>query len=279
VKPLIWSLPRLYGPLVGFIVAVGMAIHVSGTTGTVVYFSLFNILQTPIAVQSEAVARGAWCLGGLVSLSALICLDYVGFFPTLLRMSVFYDADGIRESVSSIPRRIRRKWNIAADFTVGQKEFFAILDREAKEVSGIDEYFTATGSEIHSVGQTSFVVRKASGVQKYHVEEARGELRHERERAHELPRSLMAHFEKAESRFDFLHPTPWDLVACGVVIRPRFKQMLAVDRQSVGTVFRTVVVGVTRVRLYPLPDVSNTIYCWEREDGSLTPVAYAIYEV
>ena len=78
---------------------------------------------------------------------------------------------------------------------------------------------------------------------------------------------------------DRLHIRLWDvMVGRGVLIRPRFKQILPEDRTATRMAFRRCITGAARIRVFPWPDVSSTVYFAEFEHAGLVPVAYAVYE-
>lgn len=131
---------------------------------------------------------------------------------------------------------------------------------------------------IHSSGETSFIVEKVEGIQKYHISESHGEVLHILEMPNRASKQFKTFFEKMVTSGDYINPPIWQLVTRrSVILRPQFKQVLAQNIKAEGILFHHTVVGVTKVKIYPWPDFSNTVYFADFRGVGLVPVAYAIY--
>jgi hypothetical protein len=90
--------------------------------------------------------------------------------------------------------------------------------------------------------------------------------------------TLLTSFQKLDSSNDYVRPTFTELaINRSFVIRPRFKQYLAAQRAAASMSFKVAVVGITAVRVFPLPEFSNTVYLADVPDVGLVPIAYAVY--
>lgn len=272
----------LYGPLLFSIVGLVEIFLVNkNDMGTVTFKPLgplFSFAEFRIPFNVWAF-RSILALITLVSALSLTLMDYSDIFPTDLRMDVFYDEPGIVEALSQFDDAERSSLGIPDNYQQFQTQYYQDLDAEVMRILGISQYFYMNHGSIHSSGRTTFRVSRISGIQKYHITEAQGELLHTLELPNELPKQFKTFFEKLITKDDYISPTlPHLITHPSVILKPQFKQYLAQNMKAEGVLFHHTVIGVTKVIIYPWPDFTNTIYFAKNASGGLVPIAYAIYQ-
>lgn len=282
---LVW---RLYWPFVGVALAIVAAVlarrrlHATSESleseGPTFDVSLVFI-SLPVKVKRSWFVYGFCSCAALWSLSVAFTRDYSAFFPTRLQLTVFYDRAGIEATLSEILAASGNNVQVAKGWWKERAKYYEILDSEAAPSLGqVVQFFAKSESAVHSVGETSFVTKKVSGWQNYHIEESTGEVLHTLEVPNEPPCTLLTSFRKLDTRNDYLRPTFRDLVVHrSVVIKPQFKQYLSAKRTAESVPFKITVVGMTTIRLFPLPEFSSTLYLADVPRVGLVPIAYAVY--
>ncbi|MGD0037198.1 MAG: hypothetical protein ABSC53_07895 [Bacteroidota bacterium] len=250
-----------------------------GTVITIRPFGHFvEMLEIKIPISSIAVTRTILGLLTLLPLLTPLFLDYSSFFPAHLKMEVFYDEQGIRDSFTQFEDDEIKSLNIPNNYATYQEEYYKDLDSEVKRMLNIPIFFDSKEGSIHSSGQTSFIVEKVDGIQKYYVSESSGELLHTLELPNQPLKQFKTFFEKLSTKDDYLNPSLWHIFTKHtIVLRTQFKQILAQNIKSEGVVFHHSVVSITKVTIFPWPDFSNTIYLANFHNAGLVPIAYAIY--
>jgi hypothetical protein len=169
---------------------------------------------------------------------------------------------------------------IAATYADLRKKYFEMLDSELREMFAGSHFFSVQEGGVHSEGQTSFIVKKIDGWQRYQIQESKGHLMHTLDVPHYPHRQFYTLFEMLPSADDYIRPTLSDLlVRQKILIRPQFKQRLAKSLNSSGVAFNVAVVGITRLSVFPWPSFSPTVFCAKFEKEGLIPIAYAIYKL
>jgi hypothetical protein len=279
---------QLYWPLVAFAVSLaGMIVarrraarlldSVDDEIGTVDIN--LGVVTLPLKLKRSAFLYGFCASAALSSIAVLFVRDYASFFPSHLQIEVFYDRPGIETTlaglnISSQDIRIAENW-----WTL-RAEYYRSLDREAAaSVSGVAPFFEHADPAVHSAGDALFIVKKTSGWQNYHVQQAEGEIVHKLDTPNRPPQELLTSFQKLETKYDYLRPTFTDIVIRRrIVIQPRFKQYLAPRRKVADVPFKVAVVGMTAIRVFPLPEFTNTLYLADLPGKGLVPIAYGVYE-
>jgi hypothetical protein len=130
----------------------------------------------------------------------------------------------------------------------------------------------------HARGETTFIVTRDDWLQ-YRITEASGELALVFDVPGRRLDALRTLFALADSPTNFMRPSLRQLfLGQSIILAPRFKQIFRPSSASISTAsFDHIVVGVTKVRVMPLPGFSSTLYLVQQSDASLVPVGYAIY--
>jgi hypothetical protein len=281
---IIW---RLYWPFVGAVLAIVALLLTRRRlllTGTdQIELSTLDIplgfVSLPVSLKQSWFLYGFFTCAAVWSLSFAFTRDYSSFFPSKLRMEVFYDRAGIESALarlgaqSSSPIALAKNWWIARD------QYYSLLDREAAtDLGNLKEFFANAEGSVHSIGEATFVAKKISGWQNYHIEESNGEVLHTLELPGQPARILLTSFQKLDTSHDYIRPTFTELVVRRTfVIHPRFKQYLSAQRTAASVPFKITVVGMTAVRVFPLPEFSNTVYLADVPNLGLVPIAYTVY--
>ena len=272
---------RLYGPLVIVLLALIGAFSVErGKSDPHLKFVPFdlNFLEIEVPISNIVLTRTVLGVLALLSLTVALLADYTELYPETLKMNVFFDQQGIYKVLRSFSKSERIELGIIEDYEPHQKTYYQMIDEELGRVLGARLAFADHREDIHSEGETTFIVKKVSGIQRYHLEESEGKLQHVLERRREAPLRFMTFFEKKNSSRDYFEGNLWNLIAGrGCILAPMFNQILAENMRTSGRIFDHAIVGVTRVRLYPFPCYSTTLYLSVIENVGLVPIGYAVY--
>jgi hypothetical protein len=292
VTPAIAFVVRFYGPLLLAIVLLLLALSVKGVTESGhlrMHFSVFPGFHLegdlPACFQRAWVPRSLFGVWGVGLVAASLLTDFAHYFPTTLRMDVYFDDDGLRrelaqftaEELGSVGMDTTSLANGAAEYESQLKRSLATqwgrIDKAyALDTSGI------TRGNVHGKGETTFVVERI-GVLTYRIVESHGQLAFAADVPGRASKEFSTFFELRDSPYNHIRPSFLALVRNGaLMLRPEFKQILiAGPRRGPGGQFDHVVVGLTRIQLLPIPDFGNTVYLWKRSDRGAVPIAYAVY--
>lgn len=276
--PLIFA--TIYGPaLLAIVFLIGLAKAWRSRNEDVIIFKPFtDFLDFKVPIRNVALVRALFVCGFLGSLSSYVFIDYAILFPSRLQMEVFFDEQGLSESLKAFTPDEISRFHVPSDSDSYRERYFRQLDGDAAKLLHIKVLFGLQKNVIHSVGQTTFVVEKTNGIQNYHIADSRGELKTTVEAPNIPQTQFVTLFEKLDSKDDYLTPNFRDLFINGTyILKPVFKEMLAQDRSSQGVLFRFTVVGATKLYLLPWPKYSNTVYFADFGPDGLVPIAYAIY--
>lgn len=270
---------QLYCPLLLSVILFTMLFFV-GNTGDKqqVTVNFFNAFQYTLPLQNSLAVKAALLGGALISLAAYFFIDYTALFPSHLKMQVFYDEEGIKNCIRIFSKKELDRLKIKIDYKDHQHHYYNDLDTELKKIINAPCFFTVSDGHIYSTGETSFIVKKINGIQRYVIEESKGQTNHTLERPNCLNYQFKTFFEKIHSPHDHLKPTITDIfVRRSFILRPIFKQIIAENYRSNGILFHHTLYGVTKINFFPVPGISNTLYLYKNGD-ELIPIAYAIYE-
>jgi len=274
---------RLYWPLLGMVAAVVAALvlrrRVKQADAEFPTFELeLGFIKLPIRVRRQVLVYLFCALSVIFLLIKALTRDYSSFFPTKLHMNVYYDYDGIKGTITEL-HVSEGELGIVRDWQHLRSIYYSTLDKElAAAQPDVPNFFDVGDDAVRSTGDTTFVVRKVSGWQRYYIEAAEGELAHSMDWPDRPPIKVLTAFRKLDSNADHLKPSFTELVVDrSFIMRPRFRQYLSAQKLAEGKPFKVLVHGVTRVSLFPSPDFSNTLYLADVPKVGLIPIAYAVY--
>lgn len=240
-------------------------------------FEKFGI-NLNIPIKSFILQKVILLFLGIFSLTFYLTYDFSKFFPEKLKMEVFFDDEGIEKCLSRYTEKEIKELNIInKNFEKHQLEYYRTLDKEVKRLLDLD-FFSIKSHEIHSEGKTTFIVDKTQGIHNYYISESIGELMHFAEKPRAKPISFVSYFEKTKSPSDKITVGFYDIfIKNKVILKPRFKQIVAESIKSEGKEFDHILGGYTVVNFFPIPRFSNTIYLLEVDSVGLVPIGYAVY--
>lgn len=237
-----------------------------------------QMLDIAIPAKAETVTRILLSVAGVLCLGLYAMYDYSSLFPQHFRMEVFFDEAGIKQSLRSFGPVELRRLGMVEDFEDLRKGYLIRMGAASGGIITAETVIGESRSALHSTGDTTFVVQRIQGWQNYHIVDAHGEMTHILEAPDAIEQRLYTFFEKLPSKGDYVSLSAIDIYwHWGVVLSPRFKQILTTDRRSEGTTFKAAVVGVSKLHVFPMPCVRCTLYCAAVEGAGLVPVAYGLY--
>src|SRR5574341_476789 len=194
-------------------------------------------------------------------------------------MEVFYDQHGIGESLAVFTPAELASLGYDSKNAALCSVYYTDLDKKLKEIMRLDKFFLLQEGILHSKGETSFKISKISGIQNYYIVESKGEVVHVLERPQLPSVAFKSFFERLPSSYDYIRPSLRNIfIDRSIVLRPRFKQLLAEQNKAESTLFDHVLVGATKVFILPVPRFSNTVYFFELRGVGLVPIGYAVYK-
>jgi hypothetical protein len=272
----LYVIVKLYGPLVVSVVFLVASFFVPGSEAmTMIELQPMELFAVDLPIPTPVLVRGMLLVASIGALSCFAIYDYAAFFPRYLRMEVFFDDDGIRRSIATLKlNAVQNNW-LVGEYSKQRSHYFDAVDTKIESLGYARTFSLADRHTIHSNGHTWFVVEPVVGWQRYRVVEAKGELQHVLEVPGSPAAQLLTFFEKVPTGEDYFtvswtHPFR-------ILLKPRFKQMLAIDRESTRSTFQFIIVGLTLAQIFPWPGFSNTVYCADFEGVGLVPIAYAVY--
>ncbi len=273
-------LTRLYGPAVMAVICISLCFFASPSAGSShVNLSLFGIVDLTIPLSNAIYVRALLILAGLAALATYLWIDFSELFPSPLTMEVFFDRKGLADVVATYTPDERKALAIPDDYERFQHTYYADLDKVLADDLDREKVFLADRATFHSEGKATFVVKKASGVQTYHLEEASGELNHTFEEPGRPSVSFTTFFEKMPSARDTISVSIIKIcITRHVMTVPKFKQMLSRGGRAGRQLFHHTVHGATKVGILPFPKIRRSLYLYEdKESEYLVPIAYAVY--
>lgn len=268
---------KLYGPFVVAVVLLLAAFKIK-LKETILFTLKPPFLEIAIPISSRIACRAILILLSLFSLNYYFLIDFSSLFPERFKMTVFYDDEGLRHSLSFFSKEELKKMGYAPINYDLSRIYYEALDKKIKGILNYKEFFSLKQGIVHSEGEVFFKVEKVSGVHNYCITESKGELIHILERPNAKSISFKSFFEKSASSHDYLNYPLTEVLKGEVVLQPRFKQIIAENYRSDGVLFDHTLVSAIKISFFPLPKIENTVYFFELEGKGLIPVAYAIYK-
>jgi hypothetical protein len=254
---------RLYWPLLGLLLALTAALvlrHRARTSpkSELATFELELVfIKLPVRVKRSLIAYGLCACAALWMVLQVFVRDYSVFFPSKLHMEVFYDYEGTARTLDEL--RIPKKSGLvlARNWRHGRAVYYSLLDEEIASAHPETQTFFGIGdAAVHSRGETTFVIKKVRGWQRYRIETAEGELLHTMEWPNKPPSQLLTAFSKWESSADYLSLSFSELIGRGsFVMRPRFKQYLSAQKVGKNIVDSSAEGGVPWRGFWSLADM------------------------
>lgn len=274
------ELHKLYLPILFFLFFISITFLIEKKDEDTFTFSyekfglLFHIPISAIFIKKLTL----WVLG-ICSLLSYIFYDFTRHFPQKFKMEVYFDESGIKECISLFSISELKKLNIIVDNIEDyQSKYYELINTEARKIIKHD-FFTFNRKETRGEGETTFIVQKIEGIQNYDIIESKGELKHYIEIPNSKNIDCYTFFEKLKSPADKLDPTFKDIfIKNKIILKPRFKQIIAEKIYSRRKVFNHILGGYTVINIFPFPKVSNTLYLLEISNVGLIPIGYAVYK-
>jgi hypothetical protein len=210
--------------------------------------------------------------------------DYSTLFPKHLDMEVFFDTEGIEQSLKQFSKAELSPFHITGNWKDAKGKYFERLESKLRNaplgISAPSEFkFKNPNFHVYSKGSTSFVVRAVDGFQRYRITEAKGLVENVCEAAGKPSYTFSSEFELLDSAENWISldfeniylPSGWTYI-----LTPRFKQIF---RNMKGErCWDHTLVAITKVRYFPVPGIGRTIYLYEPSNQDVfIPVGYAVY--
>ena len=271
---------KLYGPAICALVTLVafVAYRDDGTGSAAVVKPFGSFLDVRLPLSHRFIVRAVLGAAAGVFLSGYLFVDYVPFFPSRLKMDVFYEVDGLEEALNALGPGARELLRVPPDYAEKRAEYFRYLDEEVRKIVPSKSFFSVQGGLVHSEGETTFIVEKIGGIQHYHISESVGQLTHTLDLPNTPRAEFRTLFQKQSTKGDFLDFTLGDLLfRRSVLVQPAFKQLISHGASDSTIEFKVAIVSATRIIVLPWPDFTSTVYLADFGNAGRIPIAYAKY--
>ena len=207
--------------------------------------------------------------------------DYSRFFPTNYMMDIFFDDRGIEKSLEVYTEDELDALRIAKDWKKQKKAYLQNLTKDISTYIGIEDFFSKGPENVHSTGQTTFIVDKVEGWQKYYIREAVGALKHELEIPNNKPpKTFHSSFQLLMSADSYIEASLQDIYFRWTkILKPHFKQIATLTPDGGNTIYHHNLIAYIKIRFFPIANIGNTTYLVEgAEKDTFVPIGYAIYK-
>lgn len=245
-------------------------------------------LKLPVSTNASdsGIIRLLCGLAAIALLFYAVSLDFSQFFPSLLKLEVFYDVEGIKSAVEELHSQEKVALEIDGDWMAKIAEYDLDVITGLRSIWQKNRHPDAWPSSGHprpyftGSGYTTFNVSR-TGLLSYQIVEATGRLTY----AVKAPRDEWTFFPGASKLVPTIHnyirPRLLDLLLTrSILIRPEFAQVFGVAavHDGIGPQGHDhTLIAVTRITLFPLPTFGDTLYLWLSKSGSKIPIARSVY--
>lgn len=283
---------RFYVPIIVGVTLIGLGLSAdltTGSSGIPVQISV-GLASLNITIPIPAYLSKEWApilifvgAGGSAILIGIM-VDFSKFFPEKIQMDVFFDIDGLQQALVSFREdelslvHIDPEWRNRIEIYDNLVRITLIeLSNTVSPEQHILDFSLFNRDTLHAHGSATFRVERI-GLLSYRMLESQGYLDHTVDAPHSTTIRFKTEFSLRSTRHDHLRPKIKDLFY-GLVLRPEFKQILRIGTEAMeAKIFDHTVIGLTRIKIFPFPSFSSTIYLWNQEGTQTTvPVAYVIY--
>ena len=244
-------------------------------------FSPLGWISFDLHIKSKIVINLLIIILSLALLAFPAFRDYSKFFPSRYDMEVFFDEKGIESTLKDYAKDEIESLNLNDQWREERKEYLNNLTSDISIILGIDSFFIKGHEYIHSEGSTTFFVEKVEGWQKYHIKEAKGNLKH----VLDLPKSKQtktfhSKFELQSTRNNYITATISDIyLTYTKILKPHFKQIASLTPGGDEIIYHHSLIALIKVRFFPISKIGDTIYLVKSKDEiTWVPIGYAIYK-
>ena len=281
----LWNIIKLYTPFIMSILIIWFVflIKKSDKSPKEIVLNLFGFVHFPVSITNNYIIKVFLMIFAFLCLSYYLFMDFSSFFPQRLEMQVYYSPQKLKENLSIYSEdELTARHIIYNNFEKYQDEYYRNLDERLKQIvvdTTLLGFFTRNKIDIHSEGETTFIVEKIKGIHNYYIKESNGQLNHILAEARSDKFEFRSLFEKDKSDYDFINPSLWDItLRHEIIIMPSFKESIVEIYSSSNTKFDHRLYGLTKIYTFPYPKFSNTIYLYEKPNVGLIPIGYAVYK-
>lgn len=205
--------------------------------------------------------------------------DYSRFFPESLKVTVFFDDEGIKRALESLPSHDLVRLSLAPDWQLRRRNYLAKINDDLKKLA-IPFSFSDVPGQTSATGELKFKVQAIDkwGAQLYRIVEAKGSLVHTTETPGTEQYRIISEYELVNSEGSIIDGSIKDVyLNHGMMILPVFKQLYRVSLAK--EAFHHSLIAATRINVFPYIDISKTIYLLQDFDGLSIPIAYGNYSL
>ncbi len=269
------QLPVLYYPLVvagvAFITAWLWPKKPKKSEATLEFFAFLPI---NLRIASPWIGRVSAILVGVLMVFYAIVRDYSVFFPGYIQYRGFFDDVGIERMLISLPTQQLERLRVAKDWRVKKAAFIDKMNDDLSRANIPFQFRTGPGLTV-GYGEMFFKITKIGnwGIQRYRIVEGKGPVTYVSEMPGGLPTPLYTLSQLVDSSTGAFDASILDLLT-GVLILPEFNQRYVASPTVAKSYIN--VIAATRVDVFPLIDISATLWLVRQADGTAFPIGYAI---
>jgi hypothetical protein len=243
----------------------------------------FLAIRLPWKLQRSSLLRVMLILSAGLLFWEAASVDFATLFPAHMRVDVYYDLRGIKNTLADYSPVELREAGIPQNWQSRLPEYDGVLRTHLADAwKRINPQYAADTmfvkrENLHASGQTSFALERL-GLLEYQLRESGGSL----DQTVDAPGTTLTNFRTAftlrPSEDDYMKSTlPQLLRRRAIVLRPQFKQTIAIDARGAAMPIDHLVIAMTKVHLWYYPRFERTVYLWIAPDGASIPIGYAVY--
>lgn len=238
----------------------------------------------PFALSRTASIRIFLCSVAFVMFGLAACTNFGNAFPRRMNISVFYDLQGITQELNAFSLEELNELKVPPDWIERQTEYDATIRRslgvlwaKLDSTLAMDTAYVRR-DYLYAVGETTFEITRL-GFLYYKITSSEGTLRQVIQGPGIDASPFFTFFELRESRASYLRSDIIQLLQHPVILlKPEFQQSISLEvRHSPRITFEHIVIGATKIHLFPHPRFSSTVYLWVAPDGMRIPIGYSFY--
>jgi len=269
----------VYLPAITFIIVIIAVIQVKKNANQKIGINVFGLFDIPLPIKNRLQKIIFLIAGAVIIALYYTCLDFSKFFPSNFKMTVLFDEHGINSLLDELELIELNGLKIDYDYTAKRVKYFTDADIIINNNLGFKDYhnFAAAKNDfvLETIGETTLVLKKISGIQNYQITEGTGKLTHKKYLKNSSKTEIYASkFNKIISANDKVLIKTKSLFK-KIVISPEFSQHLIINGKE-EAIFDHSLFAVTALYPLPFPAYSNTLYLYQYEN-TFIPVGYAVY--
>ncbi len=231
--------------------------------------------SVPYAIKQKNVFRIIYLIFSVFFLVFVFVRDYSSFFPTRLSFDIFYDKQGLNQTIIAM-QKIDEKLIISNDWILLRNHYFQKMDSIlAHNFPSLQRIFTNENALDYLVshGKAEHEIEYFGFWQKYKISKVSGITQHTLHLPAKEPIGFQTKYNLLEKSENLIIPSLKDFFNFEIIVQPTMAQSLMIHSTKI---YETELIGITHCIFFPYNSVEKTIFSFRAENG-LVPLGYTYY--